>query len=119
VITTEILNKYLVILGHEGVQASKKSQESEETSFPSEILWCSTQPQHWEMRARFLGSASALPYGADDVLTHMGGPRPLWPLLGCLSVLLDTEASPVAQLWSFGVETMIPALTVLICFGKM
>jgi hypothetical protein len=42
---------------------TESSQESKETSFLSEILWGSTQPQNWEMKAKFRDRVSALPMG--------------------------------------------------------
>jgi hypothetical protein len=100
-----------------GFRLAQSSQESQETSFLSEKLHPAIAIDNGSQTPGL--DKCPLSGAADVTATYMGGFSPLWLHPGYLSVLLDTEASSVAQLWSFGADTMTGTLTVLICFGKM
>jgi hypothetical protein len=86
-----------------GLRLAQSRQESEETSFLSETLHPAIA---LENESQTPGQDKCPLSGAADVTaTYMGGSRPLLLCPGSLSVLLDTEASSVAWLWSFGADT--------------
>jgi hypothetical protein len=100
-----------------GFRLAQSSQESEETSILSETLHPAIALEN-ENQTPGQGKCP-LSGAADLTSTYMRGSRPLWLHPGYLSVLLDTVASSVAQLRSFGADTMTAILTVLMCFYKM